>query len=842
MPDLSSKLKRLNQATRALATAESQDHLFELILDVVQQVFDRETSAVLLREPKSDRLRIVASHGYDPEVVASYHARLGEGVAGTVAQSGQPRLVADVTREPGYVRGVRSARSEMAVPLTADGEVIGVLDVESREQAFGEEDMALLCAFGEQAAWALRHGRALAETHERARRMELLNRATRALNAEHDPDQLLQLILGLADEALGFHNLAVLVPDRERQHLVVRTALRPGRVEGLKVPVGQGVSGAVFQSGRAEIVPDVTADPRYIAGGLEGARSEMAAPLSLDGEIIGVLDAESLGVGSFGPLDLDVFSAFAAQVATALRTARMVRDLEDRARRLDCIARSGRALNSILDLDDLLAEILYAADEALGLGRAALLLSDPDRPELVVQAARGYGQIVGKRIPIGEGVTGHVAKTGEPLLVRDTRTEPRYLPGVVGGAAEMAVPLRLYGRVLGVLDTESVEPDAYTQGDLELFCAFAELAAVAVHNAQLFHHLEAANDRLKANVEEISRLNRDLEAYARQISLANASLEVQIRQLTALHQAGQVITSSLDLGETLAAILKMSAEIVHSSTGAIKLMDSETKELHLAAKAGVIEDASHPLARLDLPLRIGTRTIGVFELAHEEQHRLDDGQRQMLETLASQAAIAIENARLFEDTQRTYYETLRSLAKALEARDDYTRGHSERVAELSLAIARELQLDEATCQLIHSGALLHDIGKIGIPDAVLLKPGSLTDEEMQTIRKHPTFGIAILGPLKFLGKVSELVMRHHERWDGTGYPSGLSAEEIPLASRIIAVADAYDAMTSSRPYREALSHEQAMAEIRRHEGKQHDPAVVAAFLRVIERRGAVPPT
>lgn len=834
MPDLSSKLNRLNTALHILSTTDDEGELLERILDVVERVFGRETAAVLLRDPGGDRLTIVASRGYDPEVVAAYHARVGEGVAGAVAASGLPRLIPDVSKEPSYVAGVRSAVSEMAVPLMVNGEVIGVLDVEARQSAFGEEDMSLLVVFGEQAAWALRHSRALAESRERARRMELLNRAARELNAEHDPEELLGRILELAEEALGFHNVAVLVADRERRHLVVHKALRPGLPEGLKLAVDQGVSGSVFTSGHAEIVADVTADPRYIAGGLEGARCEMAAPLNLDHEIIGVLDAESQQAGAFGPLDLQVFSAFAAQVATALRNAELMRDLEARARRLHHITCTGRALNTILDVDDLLAEILRGADEALGLGRAALLLVDGS--ELVLRAARGYGPVTGKRIPIGQGVTGHVARRGEPLLVRDVTADPRYVPGIQGGASEMAVPLRLYGRVLGVLDTESPEPDAFSEQDLDLFCAFADQAAVALHNAQLFNRLEAANQRLRANVEEVSRLNQDLEAYARQISAANANLEVQIRQLTALHQAGQVITSSLDLKATLNAILTMTSEIVHSSAGAIKLMDAETKELRVAAQAGIFDDAEGPVRKLDMPLRIGSRTIGVFELFPGVDARIDEGGRKMLETLASQAAIAIENARLFEDTQRTYYETLKSLAKALEARDDYTRGHSERVASLALAIAHQLDLDEEHCNLIYNGALLHDIGKIGVPDAILLKPQGLSAEEMEIIRKHPTFGIAILGPLKFLGKVSELVMRHHERWDGSGYPSGLRGQEIPLASRIIAVADAYDAMTSSRPYRGALSHEEAVAEIKRGIGQQHDPAVVDAFLSVIERR------
>ena len=836
MSDLASKLKRLNEAARELATAANEPQLLERILDVIQQVFERNTAAVLLRDESGAHLRIRAARGYDPTVVASYHAPLGTGVAGTVAAVGKPRLVADVRLEPDYVPGVRAAISEMAVPLVVDGEVIGVLDVESRETAFGDTDMALLEAFGEQAAWAMRHGRALEIAGERARRLELLNRAARALNSIHDPDELLSRILGLADEALGFSNAAVLVVDRERRHLVVRKALRPQRIEGVKVPVGQGITGSVFASGQGEIVADVQADPRYIAGDLEGARSEMVAPLNLNGDIIGVLDAEGTRINAFKPLDLEVFSAFAAQVATALRNARLVRDLETRARSLKQIARAARALNTVHDSDGILREILEGVTTALGLQRCAVLLCEPGTSQLVLHAAKGYGDVLGKRIPMGRGVTGSVAEKGEPALIGQVSADERYLPGVEGGASEMAVPLRVHGEILGVLDSESPEPDAFSESDLELFQTFADQVAVALHNARLFRRLEEANERLKSNVEEMGRLNRELEQYATQISHANQSLEHQIRQLTALHQAGQAITSSLDLSETLNAILRMSAEIVRSSSGAIKLIDDETKELRVAAQAGMVNKDADPISRYDLPLKIGDRTIGVFELVRLAKGAIGDDERKLLETLASQAAIAIENARLFEDTQRIYYETLKSLAKALEARDNYTRGHSERVADLSLAVAQHLGLKEERCHLIYNSALLHDIGKIGVRDAVLLKPRKLSDEEMAIIRQHPTFGNVILGPLKFLGEVSHLVKHHHERWDGTGYPDGLAGEAIPLESRIIAVADAYDAMTSSRPYREARSHEDAIAEIRAQAAKQLDPDAVTAFLAVIELR------
>ncbi|WP_243330630.1 GAF domain-containing protein [Mesoterricola sediminis] len=830
MPQLAEKLAILNRALRRLIGAGTLPELEERILDVVEEVFGRDTAALLEVAPGGRTLRITASRGYDPAAVAAYQGRVGEGIAG-MAALGEPRLVEDVRREAGYIPAVAGAVSEMAVPLVVEGRVTGVLDIESRFEAFDAGDMALFTAFAEHAAWALRHLDATLRSQERARRMELLHRARLALNESEGGDGLLDRILDLAKDALGFDSVAILL--EERRTLVVRRARGREDAEGLRLAPGQGIAGAVFMAGRGEIVADVDADPRHIDAGGAGERCEMAVPMLLDGAVIGVLDAVSATPGAFGDLDLEIFTAFAAQVASALRQARHVDRIRAQARRLREIQRAGHALNARRDLEDRLDEILSAAVEALGLERVALLMVDTITRDLVVHSAVGYGDIIGKRIPVGEGVTGKVAETGVPAWVEDVREHPGYLEGVTGGRTEMAVPLRVFGELIGVLDTESPDPYAFGPEDLELLGAFGDQVAVALHNARLIQGLEDANARMVENMEEMGRLNWELESYAKAIQEANHHLGIQVRQLTAIHEAGQAITSSLDLNRTLEVILRTTGGIVNASAGAIKLIDEETKEFKVKAASGKVVDPGAPFQKLDLPLRIGDKTIGVFELFRSAGDEMDETERKMLETLASQASIAIENARLFEDTQRTYYETLRSLAKAIEARDDYTRGHSERVAELSLATARGLGLPDAECSVIFNSALLHDIGKIGVRDAVLLSENPLTPAEMEIIRKHPTYSNTILGPLKFLGQVAEYVKYHHESWDGTGYPKGLKGEEIPYYSRIITVADAYDAMTSTRPYRKAKTHEEALAELRRMSGKQFDPKIVDAFARVM---------
>ncbi len=201
-----------------------------------------------------------------------------------------------------------------------------------------------------------------------------------------------------------------------------------------------------------------------------------------------------------------------------------------------------------------------------------------------------------------------------------------------------------------------------------------------------------------------------------------------------------------------------------------------------------------------------------------------------LEELVAQRTAELEGA--YRSLEEVYRVTLKALTAALEARDDETHGHSERVVGYSLRLGRELGLEAGQLRSLEFGALLHDIGKVGVPDAVLRKPGRLTEEEWREMRHHPEHGRRILQGISFLEGAARVVAEHHERWDGSGYPAGLRGEGIDLNARIFAVADAFDAMTSDRVYRKARPYEAAAAEIEEWACRQFDPTVVAAFLRV----------
>ncbi|MBW2700341.1 MAG: GAF domain-containing protein [Deltaproteobacteria bacterium] len=688
---------------------------------------------------------------------------------------------------------------------------------------------------------------------EAVRKLAALNQAARAMNSILDPDQLLDTILSLVEDVFRLDTCALLLFDSEEGVLTIRAArgYRPEVVAGFKASIGVGITGEAFRSGDPVIVNDVRQYEGYIQG-VQGARSEMAVPLRIDDEIIGVLDAESRKPGAFHLDDLDLFRIFANQAATAINNARLVASIKDRSQRLErrvqdleLLGRLGRQVSSSLSLDELLDEILSLGKKALHFDNCALLERVGD--DLVVRAALGYKDEVhaGMRIPTGRGITGRVLATGKAVLVPDVQINGGYIEGVAGGRCEMATPLIVRDEVVGVLDAEAKEPDAFSEQDLRLFSTFASWAAQALHNADIHSRLEKKQAQLAEHVREIDRMNEELKDHAKRIKKANVNLEKRVRELETLQKASRTITSSLDLDRTLDAIVGMTKEIVDSSSCAIRLLDQESLgNEELLAKspeaapetkpAGVAWLKNGEQAKLAVPLKIGDRIIGYFELSTGRDEAFSKDDERVLQVLASQAAIAIENARLFESTQQTYLETMKSLAQALEARDTYTKGHSERVTRYAVAIAKKMDLDARTQRVIHYAGMLHDIGKIGISDAILQKRVKLSEDEWETIRNHPLLGDNILGPIKFLSDAQKVVLRHHERYDGSGYPGRLKGEEIPLEARIIAVADSFDAMTSDRPYRKALSRDVAVAEIKNTSGSQFDPRVVEAFLAIVE--------
>ncbi|WP_435017586.1 PAS domain S-box protein [Tundrisphaera sp. TA3] len=363
----------------------------------------------------------------------------------------------------------------------------------------------------------------------------------------------------------------------------------------------------------------------------------------------------------------------------------------------------------------------------------------------------------------------------------------------------------------------------------------------------------------------------------------NAQLERRILRLDALRQIDLAISASLDLPLTLGIVLDQVKAQLHADAAAILLVDPHNRTLIYAAGKGFrtdriaasvvrhgqglagaaaleqrpvsAPDISRPEAgfeRADLladegfvsyhavPLTAKGQVRGVLEVYHRSAFEPDRDWLSFLETLAGQAAIAADNATLFRDLQRShtnlmaaYDATIEGWARAIDLRDKETEGHSRRVTEMTVMLARAMGVDEGDLLSIRRGAMLHDIGKLGIPDDILLKPGRLTDAEWAIMRRHPEYAYEWLAPVAFLRPALDIPHHHHEKWDGTGYPGGLKGEMIPLAARIFAAVDIWDALRSDRPYRAGWPEARVIDHIRSLSGSHLDPAVVEAFLAII---------
>jgi putative nucleotidyltransferase with HDIG domain len=262
-------------------------------------------------------------------------------------------------------------------------------------------------------------------------------------------------------------------------------------------------------------------------------------------------------------------------------------------------------------------------------------------------------------------------------------------------------------------------------------------------------------------------------------------------------------------------------------------------EAELSAPAKEMAAAEGTRSIYATPLIVKGQVIGVMTILFRTLFKTDQYWMDFFETLAGQVAIAIDSIRSFESLQRgnidlmlAYDATIEGWSHAMDLRDKETEGHTLRVTELTERLARTMGMSEAEIVHVRRGALLHDMGKMGIPDTILLKPDKLTDEEWVIMRRHPQFAYDMLSPITYLRPALDIPYCHHEKWDGTGYPRQLKGEQIPLAARIFAVIDVYDALTSDRPYRKAWSREKTLEHIKTNSGTHFDPKVVEAFIRL----------
>lgn len=394
--------------------------------------------------------------------------------------------------------------------------------------------------------------------------------------------------------------------------------------------------------------------------------------------------------------------------------------------------------------------------------------------------------------------------------------------------------------------------------------------------------IEALNITLEERIEEIEEANYKIADLAGELEDKNSNLEKVVARLSTLYKVGLAINSNMESENIFRQIVDTTVETLHADIGYIIIHDKEKDALRVNTLIGhaypadtetyiemkdssvsgwVIKNAK-PLLISDIneapqfdrfsalgyerktlacsPLTVKDEVIGTITVVNKNDgSTYTNEDLGLLTTIAAQASIAIKNAMLYDEQQKTYLNTIHALVSAIEASDSYTRGHSERVTRYCLAVAKELGISQERLKIMERAAILHDIGKIGIDMALLHKVGTLTPDDIATLQQHPIIGIRILEPIEFLHDVRLCIAQHHERFDGKGYPNSVSGDELILEARILAIADSFDAMTSDRPYRKALPLDVAVKELVDNRGTQFDPEIVPVFVNLLES-GAFP--
>lgn len=540
-----------------------------------------------------------------------------------------------------------------------------------------------------------------------------------------------------------------------------------------------------------------------------------------------------------------------------------LRDISERKRREQILERQLQETSSLHNLattatvepdeDTIITQATDIIGKILNPEFFGVLLLDPQEKVLTVHPSyRNIPQeLVDVKVPLSKGVVGQVVKTGKSIYLPDVEESTQFLEIVPGIKSELCVPIKVQDNVLGVINIEDKTPDAYSAADERFLVTLASQLAISIQRARLYR-----------------------------------TVERQINRLQTLRSIDRTISSSLDINITLNIILEHVLSQLEVDAACILLLDQDSKTLsykksrgfktsaltstHLLVGKGyagqaVLENKPVHISNLTknpgkfiqsrylqdenfvfyyaLPLNFKGKIRGVLELFNRSQRQINQEWKNYADTLGGQAAIAIDNAEMFEDLQSTnlelsqaYDSTLQGWARALEMKDHETEGHSKRVVNLTLDIARELNIPPEDMIHVRRGALLHDVGKIAIPDKILLKPGKLTEDEWEEIRKHPLYAEKMLKPIQYITPALDIPLYHHERWDGSGYPAGLTGENIPLAARIFAVVDVWDALRSDRPYRKAWSQQQAIQYIKEKSGKEFDPQVVTVFLNKIQQQ------
>ena len=846
--------RRLADVFHDLLSEQSLDSLLVRIADTLDEIVPYEALHIYeADEPKRHLVPALVRSDYADEIFNDTFP-FGVGITGWAVEHREPVLSNQAHLDPrvAFVPGTPvDPEALIVVPLIARGVLKGTLNVYriGEHASFSDVEFELAQRLGDAAALALdnAHIRARLEReaqtdsltglynhryfHERLRR-ELTLASSEHTNVavvmiDIDDFKKVNDVFGHAvgDEVLaeladhlratvrsgdvvcriGGEEFAVIVPGSRQERTITLARRLAARLDKVEL----GLAGRIAVSIGIAQGPEHAANPRELVACAEAAM--MTAKARGKNQVVFFDDSDT---------ERPVGGHTRGEDIRSIAHLKMLQSLAGKLNRSNDVREIGMAIaNELRQLIDYhnCRVFIRDGDELTPIAFQGELTA-PDRTAAQVFRTR-----------VGEGLTGRVVETGEPLLLDDASTCPFAVE--IEGTAKIeesiiAVPLNYGSRVTGAIVVSKLGLSQFDEDDLRLLEVLAGHAAVALENARLY------------------------EAQRREAESAKALLEFG-RDLAAAEGLERVLQRVIEGAATLTGAPRAWLWLEDASVGEVAVRASVGDEGDPPARLPTARVASlrrktEPLIDSELhgaltalaPFAVEGRW-GAIVVAPADAAELGDRELELLGGLAHQAKLAIANASSFEGLERTFLSTVEALANALEARDEYTSSHARWITDTAILVGQELGLDGDTLKRLELGALFHDIGKIGIPNSVLLKPGPLTEEERELIETHPELGAKIIAPIDQLQDVCGIVRACHERWDGDGYPDRKAGEEIPLEARIIFACDAFHAMTTDRPYRSALDPQEALRRLEEAAGSQFDPRVVDVCLRVLEH--APPP-
>jgi diguanylate cyclase (GGDEF)-like protein len=855
--------RRLADVFHEVLSEQSLDDLLERIARTVGELIPYDDITFYEADETKCELRAVYASGPDAEkVLADSTFSYGVGITGWAAEHREPVLANRAELDP-RVRFVANTppdpESLIAVPLVARGHLKGTLNIyRGGYQEFTEDEFRLVVRFADAAALAIdnAHIRASLERqaqtdpltglwnhrafHERLRD-ELL-----AASTEQRPVALVMLDLDdfkrvndVYSHATGDHVLSEVASILLSSVRSSDTVCRIGGEEFAVIVPASGLPDAFRLAERLqERVAAATfgpVGPVTLSVGIASGPTHAANPRELVAcAEVAMMTAKARGKGTIVVFQEDSLERPADGAGERGAEFRSIAHLK----MLHGVSAKLSRLNDVVAIGATIADELRLL---IDYHNCRVFVREGD--ELRPIAFRGDLSATGSAMDllatrVGDGITGHVAATGEAFLTGDAA---HCAIGVrIPGTDEieeslLAVPFRYGASVVGVIVVSKLGLDQFDGDDLRLLEVLAGHVSVALVNARLYEAQRREAESAKALLELTHELSSvtDLDGVLAQVVTGTARIMGSPRCSVWLPtEEGGLVCRATEGDASYAALVgrSLAPDLVARCSGRNEPFVVSVREAALLGRALDARELATPHAVAFVPIDQGLAALAVETEADTD---VDGRELEVLAGVASQARLAITNAGSFATLERTFLSTVEALANALEAKDSYTSSHTRWICDMAIEVGRELGLEGARLKRLELGALFHDIGKIGIPASILMKPGPLTDDERALIERHPELGERILAPIDQLAEVRPIVRACHERFDGAGYPDRLHGEQIPLESRIIFTCDAFHAMTTDRPYREALPVEEAFRRLQEAAGSQFDPRVVAVCLRVL---------